>query len=79
MISASDGNYLAMDNLLEIFKQLKDEGKTIIMVHHDLSDAAKHFDSILLLNNEKVAFGKTSEILVPEILKKVYPNLFITN
>ncbi|MFN5983060.1 MAG: metal ABC transporter ATP-binding protein [Fluviicola sp.] len=66
-------------NLLEIFKNLKNEGKTIIMVHHDLSDAAKHFDSILLLNNEKVAFGKTSEILVPEILKKVYPNLFITN
>lgn len=65
-------------NLLDLFKELKQSGKTIIMVHHDLSDAAKHFDSILLLNNEKVAFGKTNEILIPEVLKKVYPNLFIS-
>ncbi len=64
-------------SIIELLKRLKTEGKTILMVHHDLSDAAKHFDSTILLNNELVAFGKTAAVLKREILEKVYPNLFI--
>jgi manganese transport system ATP-binding protein len=64
-------------NILDLLKKLKTQGKTILMVHHDLSDAAKHFDSTLLLNNELIAFGKTEDVLKREVLEKVYPNLFI--
>ena len=58
--------------LLEVFRQLSAQGKTVICVHHDLNTVKKFFDSVLLLNVRVVAFGATEEVLTEELIEKTY-------
>ena len=51
--------------IINIFKKLRDEGKTVIVVHHDLSTAATYFDWIMLLNKKCIACGPVDEVFIP--------------
>ena len=51
---------------------MKNQGKTIVVVHHDLSSAKEYFDQLLLLNMRKVAFGPIAEVYTHELLQKTY-------
>ncbi|HCY58497.1 MAG TPA: manganese ABC transporter ATP-binding protein, partial [Opitutae bacterium] len=41
--------------IISILKNMKKEGKTVVIVHHDLATAKEYFDHLLLLNMRKVA------------------------
>jgi manganese/zinc/iron transport system ATP- binding protein len=58
--------------LLNLFATLKEQGKTIIMVHHDLITAQKVFDWLILLNTCLIAAGPTTEVLTSQNLAKTY-------
>lgn len=58
--------------LLSLFAKLKAEGKTIVMVHHDLLTAKKFFDFLILLNTCLIAAGPTAETLTAKNLAKTY-------
>ncbi|MFT7344455.1 MAG: manganese/zinc/iron transport system ATP- binding protein [Lentimonas sp.] len=58
--------------IMDLLHQLKSEGKTIIIVHHDLQTASEHFDHLVLLNTRLVAHGPISEILTSENLQATY-------
>ncbi len=58
--------------LLNLFAKLKSQGKTIIMVHHDLITAQKVFDWLVLLNTCLIAAGPTNEVLTSQNLAKTY-------
>jgi len=58
--------------IVRILKELRDEGKTIIVVHHDLSKAEKYFDELLLLNKELIASGDVREVFTPRNIAKAY-------
>ena len=59
-------------------KTLKKEGKTILIVHHDLSKVPAYFDQVLLLHRKLIAFGKTEETFTKENLHATYGHeLFI--
>ena len=58
--------------LFALFAKLKSEGKTIVMVHHDLLTAKKIFDHIVLINTCLIASGPTSDVLSAENLAKTY-------
>jgi manganese/zinc/iron transport system ATP- binding protein len=58
--------------IITLLQELKARGKTILVVHHDLSTAADYFDSIALVNLELIAFGRTAEVFRPELLRKTY-------
>lgn len=58
--------------IIEILQELKDRGKTLIIVHHDLSTAKSYFDMLLLLNMRLVKFGPTEEVFTYENLQKTY-------
>ena len=45
------------ETIIAILKELRDSGKTIIVVHHDLSKASDYFDQLILLNKELIEFG----------------------
>ena len=58
--------------IIEILRELKQQGKTLIVVHHDLTTAPDYFDRILLLNMRVVAYGKTQEVFTFENLQNAY-------
>jgi manganese/zinc/iron transport system ATP- binding protein len=58
--------------IVDVLGELRDQGKTLMVVHHDLPTARTYFDSLLLLNMNVVAFGPTEEVFTAEILQKTY-------
>jgi manganese/zinc/iron transport system ATP- binding protein len=58
--------------IMEILHDLKSRGKTILVVHHDLSTAREYYDRLILLNMRLVAAGPTGEVFTPELLQATY-------
>jgi manganese/zinc/iron transport system ATP- binding protein len=58
--------------IFQLLLQMRSEGKTILVVHHDLQSAYEYFDWIILLNTQLIASGPKDEIFVPEYLQKTY-------
>lgn len=59
-------------SMMSIFKLLKSQGKTIIMVQHDLDKVQENFDEVILLNKSIVAQGKTCSVFTPELLSATF-------
>lgn len=60
------------------FEEFKKEGKTILLVTHDLSSVSKYCDKVVLLNKgDKLAEGEPKEIV--DLYKKVLVNQFSTD
>jgi len=58
--------------IIALLHELKDRGKTLMVVHHDLPTARNYFDMLLLLNMRVVAFGPTEEVFTYELLQQTY-------
>lgn len=58
--------------IFRVLADLRDQGKTVIVVHHDLRSVPDHFDEVLLVNQRLVACGPTAEVFTPEMLRKTY-------
>ena len=58
--------------ILGILQELRNSGKTAVVVHHDLQTVSEYFDHVLLLNMRVVASGPTSEVFTPENLRATY-------
>lgn len=58
--------------IMEILGDLRDRGKTLFVVHHDLTTARQYFDMILLLNMRVVAFGDCDEVYTYDNLQRAY-------
>lgn len=58
--------------IMTLIRQWKDEGKTILMVHHDLSKVREYFDQVVLVNHRIIATGKTEDVFVPSHLREAY-------
>ncbi|MEG7280605.1 metal ABC transporter ATP-binding protein [Bacillus sp. 0909A] len=58
--------------IMTLLAELKDKGKTVLVVHHDLQTAEDYFDWILLLHLRKIAFGPAEDVFSIENLQKTY-------
>ncbi len=58
--------------IIEILRNLRSNGKTIIAVHHDLQTISDYFDWVAMLNLHLVAAGPITEAYTPENLQKTY-------
>ncbi|MCA9310805.1 MAG: metal ABC transporter ATP-binding protein [Phycisphaerales bacterium] len=58
--------------ILRVLRDLRDEGRTVICVHHDLQTVAEYFDEVVLLNMRVVASGPLSTTFTQENLVKTY-------
>lgn len=58
--------------IFNLIKELKSEGKTIMIVHHDLSKVENYFDKIILINQILIAYGDTSKVFTPDLLHRTY-------
>lgn len=55
-------------DLMAVIRRWHEEGRTLLIVVHDLSLVRQHFPQTLLLAREPVAWGETGEVLTEEHL-----------
>ncbi|MBX3449250.1 MAG: metal ABC transporter ATP-binding protein [Planctomycetaceae bacterium] len=58
--------------IVALMHGLRAEGKSAIVVHHDLQTVPEYFDDVLLLNNRVIAAGPVSEVFTPENQRRAY-------
>jgi manganese/iron transport system ATP-binding protein/manganese/zinc/iron transport system ATP- binding protein len=58
--------------ILEVLERAKAAGKTLVVVHHDLTTAAEYFDNLILLKQRLYAYGPPRVVLQEELLSQVY-------
>ncbi len=58
--------------ILELLSELRERGKTVLVVSHDLDSARRNCDDLLLLNMRVVAYGAAKEVFTPPLLQKTY-------
>jgi manganese/zinc/iron transport system ATP- binding protein len=58
--------------LMDVLREIQNEGKTVFIVHHDLVTAEKYFDWAVLLNTALIANGPMSKVFTAENLRLAY-------
>lgn len=58
--------------IIAILQNLRERGRTVFVVHHDLESVRKYFDYLVMLNMRVVAAGPAREVFTPENLKRTY-------
>ncbi|SOB90564.1 metal ABC transporter ATP-binding protein [Stappia indica] len=58
--------------IIDVLKELKGEGRTVVCVHHDLATVADYFDRVLLINTRRIAEGPVGEVFTAENLQATY-------
>lgn len=59
-------------NIIEILTELCRTGKSVVMVHHDLSNIENYFDHIIMVNQQLMAQGPVAEALTAENLTRTF-------
>ena len=61
-------------SIVGLLKNLKEQGKTVIVVHHDLQTVTSYFDWVTLINLRIVANGPVEEVYNEKNLSLAYGN-----
>jgi ABC-type Mn2+/Zn2+ transport system ATPase subunit len=60
------------EHIIRVLKKLSQEGKTLLVVHHDLGTVRGYFDQVILINQRLIAYGDTDTTFVQENIAKAY-------
>jgi manganese/zinc/iron transport system ATP- binding protein len=58
--------------IVTLLQELRQAGKTLVVVHHDLQTVPEYFDWVLLLNVRRIAAGPVEEVFTEENLRLTY-------
>ena len=58
--------------IVDVLRELRDQGAAVLVVHHDLSTVSEYFDTVMLMNKRMIAMGPTGEVFSRENLQKTY-------
>jgi manganese/zinc/iron transport system ATP- binding protein len=58
--------------IVELLRELRAAGKTVVAVHHDLQTVDEYFDYLVMLNTRVVAAGATDAVYTKENLHATY-------
>lgn len=61
-------------SLVKLLKSLRNEGKTVVAVHHDLQTVKEYFDYVTFINTSLIASGHVNEVFTEENIEKTYKN-----
>ncbi len=60
------------DNLKATLRRLREQGKLLLVSHHDLATVPEIFDQVIMLNGELIAAGPTEETFTKENIERAY-------
>jgi manganese/zinc/iron transport system ATP- binding protein len=58
--------------IFDVLQGMRNAGKTVVAVHHDLQTVPRYFDHVIMLNMRLVAAGAMSDVFTQENLQKTY-------
>lgn len=58
--------------IVDLLKDLRARGRTVVVVHHDLQTVPDYFDWVTLLNVRRIASGPVAEVFTEENLRLTY-------
>lgn len=58
--------------IINILKELRDEGKTVFVIHHDLTKVKGCFDDLILINKELIGAGSVDKVFRPKLMEAAY-------
>ncbi|SHE11265.1 ABC transporter ATP-binding protein [Chlamydia abortus] len=58
--------------IITLLNELKMQGKTVLVVHHDLATVQEYFDWVLLLNVNLIDFGPADQVFTADKLQQTY-------
>lgn len=62
--------------IIGLLKELRDEGKTAFVVHHDLTKVKSYFDDLIIVNREIVGAGTVENVMQPETMKRAFKSQY---
>jgi manganese/zinc/iron transport system ATP- binding protein len=62
----------SQEQIFRVLAGLRDDGKLVVSVHHDLRTARDWFDAVALIDMRLVAAGPTAAVLTPDNLRRTY-------
>jgi manganese/zinc/iron transport system ATP- binding protein len=58
--------------IVDLLRTLRRQGRTVVVVHHDLQTVPEYFDWVTLLNVRRIASGPVAEVFTDENLRQTY-------
>ncbi|MFW5968904.1 MAG: metal ABC transporter ATP-binding protein [Persicimonas sp.] len=58
--------------IVDVLRALGDDGKAVLVVHHDLSTIHEYFEKVLLMNVDLIGFGPVDQVFTEENLQQTY-------
>jgi manganese/zinc/iron transport system ATP- binding protein len=58
--------------IVRLLQELRSQGKTVLVVHHDLQTVPEYFDWVMMLNVRRIAYGPVSEVFTEQNLRATY-------
>ena len=58
--------------IIDLLKELRAGGKTVVVVHHDLQTVPEYFDWVTLLNVRRIASGPVDQVFTDQNLRLAY-------
>ena len=58
--------------IITLLQELRANGKTVVVVHHDLQTVEDYFDWVMLLNIRRIASGPVAETFTSDNLRETY-------
>lgn len=62
--------------IVKVLQKLRDEGKSMVIVHHDLSKVTEYFDYLIMLNQTVSAAGPVGQVFDKDNLSSIYGTSF---
>jgi manganese/zinc/iron transport system ATP- binding protein len=58
--------------IMDLLREMRDQGRTVVVVHHDLQSVAEYFEWLVMVNTRLVAAGTTADVFTAEKLQQTY-------
>ena len=62
--------------IIDLLKQLRNEGKTVFVIHHDLTKVKSYFDDLIIVNRGVLASGPVERVMTQEMMKEAFRSQF---